>query len=270
MKLILLGQPRTGTHTLWKFLSSHKDITGSRVKETIYSGKWKYFPKNYLEWFDIKKYSKYLIDGSPNMYMHPNVIEKLHNIFYIKTIYHIRNPFDRIYSTIKQTIFTFACGGYSIFPSFIKCSYASEEEGRKHKDDLWSYGIISNWIKERLIIDRHKIIDFIPNLLDSDKISNASKYSDEIYLDRFDKLDMEKIFNFLDLESIKGFKGLDTLPQKNMQDIWYNLPPEINVKREVDLFWEENREKINQIILDDLKKIRHLIDIEDWINECKT
>lgn len=237
MKLLFLGAPRTATNSIFHLLKNHPKISPTSVKEPFNTSLFKnVFPHRYFSEFKlIKEDTEILMDGTPCAYSYFKdkviqiPIEK-------KIIYPIRNPFDRIYSTIKQTIIT---------------------NNMKTADVKFPPYIMDN-----LNIDTNKLMDYLPYMMDSVHIEKALYVTDDVFMFRFDKLNIKDIWNFIELDPIEEKK----LEKLNEMKIWYKKPYN-DIRNTVDLFWKKNRKEIAKLILNDLNKIKKYVNVEDWIEE---
>jgi hypothetical protein len=232
--ILFLGAPRTATHSLFDLLRKHPNITYSVIKEPFNDSPYKdIFPYRYFSEFKlINQDTKYLLDGTPCAYSF--FTDKVIDIpGKKKIIYPMRNPFDRVYSTIKQTIMT-----------------------RKYNDKKVQY---PSYLSENLDINVDKLIKYIPFMMDSLHLEKAFTVTDDVFIFRFDKMNMKDIFGFLELDPIDG--ELETL---NRMRIW----EKDDHKKIVDKIWRENFKTIANIILNNLMEVKKYVDVEDWIEEA--
>ena len=245
LKLVFLGAPRTGTKSMWIALSKHSEIANSIVKEpwnrysldeTIYMSKNINF---YKKKFNIKHISKVLLDATPCAYnYHYNYVKNIK--MPIKIIYPIRNPFDRLYSTVKQNI-------VSYFFHWI--------DKREH-----------DFIKSKTELDYDGLLKFLIYSVDSVNIDWAYKITKNVFMPRFDDIivDMKQMFDFLNVIPIE--KKLDR--HNSMNELW-----EENIfdkmRHDVEYFWNKNIKTISKIIIDDLYKIKDYVYVEDYIIEAE-
>jgi len=110
--LMILGFPRTGTGSLWKFLSNHSQIAVSKVKEPIWE--WDKNPDSYLDFYDIKGCTKVIADCTPVLttkLWKTNYVKNLSKFSFIDRfccVYTLRDdPFARVNSYIDLLIKSF-------------------------------------------------------------------------------------------------------------------------------------------------------------------
>lgn len=226
MTLFFLGAPRTASKSLWMAFKKHPEIACSIEKEPFNSTSKKILfasTKRYLKMFNVLN-EKVLVDATPCAYFYYYDIVKRMELP-IKIIYVLRNPYDRIYSTIKQTIIT-----HSIAP-FKKTAYPDFIIGRKK-------------------IDKNKIMDFIPTLLDGICIEHAFKVTRDILMVKLEDIieDLTPIYNFMGVQPINI-----KLPHYNKMTIWKSKIFD-GVREDVEGFFTENKDEINEMIEKDRKK----------------
>ena len=158
----------------------------------------------------------------------------------IGIIYPFRNPFDRLYSTIKQNVVT-----NSLY----------EWKGKSHPD----------YIKGRFKVDFDILIKSLYWITDSVNLEWAYKITDDVFLTKFDDIinDLNPVFKYLNVDPI------DIKMEKTNEMKWWSCDPFKNIKAEVDLFWKDNIKEIAKIVLDDLTKTQKIINVEDWIIEAE-
>ncbi len=235
MILLFLGSPRTATTSLFNALSKHEDITVSIQKEIMNYENKKLLESNYLDYFK-PPHTNVILDGTPNTYKyHSDIVKKIVKKFgfNVKIIYPVRNPFDRIYSMIKQNIVVWDDWKYPL----IQCPF-----GDINLKELNRY----------LFIHR-----------DSENLKHAYSHTNDVFIFRLDQLNMNDIFNFIGVEPIDIKMG-----KHNGMRVWDEEPYE-NHKRIVDEHWAENFKSIAEAILDDLNKIKHRVYVQDWIEEAE-
>ncbi|MDY6788327.1 MAG: sulfotransferase [candidate division WOR-3 bacterium] len=99
---IIIGAMKCGTGSLYKYLSTHPEITPSTVKETNFFLREESSNSeiNYRHYF--KGNGKYAFEASPNYskrHLYPGVPERMHSLLpNIKLIYLVRDPIERIRS----------------------------------------------------------------------------------------------------------------------------------------------------------------------------
>jgi hypothetical protein len=238
MKLLFLGPPRTATSSLHNLLSKHHKISPSRIKEPFNKSPFRdIFPTRYFNEFKlINEKIDILIDGTPCAYnFFQDKVKKIP--MSKKIIYPVRNPFDRVYSTIKQTIIT---------------------NHKKYADVVFP-----SYIKENLKVDLDKLIKYIPYMMDSIHLERAFEVTNDIFIFRFDKMNTDNIFDFIELEPVS-----EKLPKLNNMRIWYTHNEYKEIRKTIDIFWSEKRKDISKIVLDNLHKIKKYVDVEDWIEEA--
>ena len=133
MILTYLGAPRTATTSLFTALSNHKAIAPSVKKELF--NEMKFDQDVYLDQFVTTEDTKILLDGTPCAYHYFNYIMKMMvEDTPIKIIYPIRDPYDRMYSTILQTIVS-RIKGYKgrSYPKYISSRYKIIKDILAHK-----------------------------------------------------------------------------------------------------------------------------------------
>jgi len=112
--LFLIGLPKSGTSTLFKFLASHPHINGSNPKETLY-----FLDKNYplianknywncnsgwSKFYKGKDATQYLLEGTTHTIFQKDIPKLLQSkISDIKLIVILREPSERIYSSFQYT-----------------------------------------------------------------------------------------------------------------------------------------------------------------------
>lgn len=105
--IIIVGQPKAGTSSLFNWLSKHDQICGSNVKETRFfidndyplknSNKSSLTVENYLKYFDIQDH-KYILEATPD-YLYNELTLGLHSLFEnILIIIIKRDPIERLMS----------------------------------------------------------------------------------------------------------------------------------------------------------------------------
>jgi hypothetical protein len=108
--LMVLGFPRTGTGSLWKFLDNHPQVSVSKVKEPIWE--WdKKNPDSYLDFYEIKEDTKVIADCTPVLttgLWKTEYVKKLSKLPFIDRfccLYTLRDdPFARLNSYIDILI----------------------------------------------------------------------------------------------------------------------------------------------------------------------
>ena len=237
MILTFLGAPRTATTSLWIALSNHKNIATSKIKEPWNS---LVFSQNkYFEQFKITEDTKILLDGTPCSYHYNWVAMKpvLKDIP-MKIIYPIRDPYDRIYSTILQTIVSILKGHKKIktrscFPKFI-------EKNKINKDE---------------------IIKHFPIYLDSENLKYAYKFTDDFFIFDFYKLKFNDIFNFLGVESIDLEMPKENTIEQQAGDKILNSKRFKEIKEQLDDLFYKN-EQLDYLIKEDRRKLKKKWGIE--------
>lgn len=238
MKLAFLGAPRTSTKSTWDALSKHPEIAESKIKELFNRSIYKdIFPRKYFDEFKITKRSKILLDGTPCAYhFFKRQVEKIN--IEKKVIYILRNPFDRLYSSIK-----------------LNCVIRSSKDYEIHKNPQYPSYITYNG---RLITKN--ILEYLPKMLDDLYIRSAYEIANEVYITRFDKSNINDMLEFM-----KVFPMNIELKRRNSMDFWENDPQ----KPILDAFWNDNLKEIAKIVLTDLYKVNDKINVEDWIIETE-
>jgi len=238
--LALLGPPRTATSSFWSTFSQHKNIACSKMKEPMHRSYKRFiYPRGYLDEFLVDENTKVLLDGTPSAYFYFfERIKRIKETFKdIRIIYPLRKPQDRLYSTIKMIVL----------------SYVINIDVIKYPD----------FVINSLKIRKDKLLDSFSLLWDSIHLEHAYRITDKIFITRFDDINLKDIFNFLEVDPIPiSLVKRNTLPQ-------WNTSVYDNVRGDVDSVFLENRQKINEMILDDLIKIRDRVYVEDWIDETK-
>jgi hypothetical protein len=109
--LIIGGVHKSGTTSLFNYLSDHPDICGSKKKEIHYYTPMIYnkpIPelKNYFQFFNHHKSEKYLLEASPSyLYGNELLINQLFkDLPNVKMIFILRNPVDRFTSYYNHCV----------------------------------------------------------------------------------------------------------------------------------------------------------------------
>lgn len=224
MILTFLGAQRTATWSLWDVLGSHPNIAPSKMKEPFNTNRRYFFStERYMNEFLWKEDTKVLVDGTPNVfYWNFDIVKKINHR--IKIIYPIRNPKDRIYSTIKLKIIS---------------------HSNRYNDDLAPNDskLYPDFIVGKRKIDKNKIIDFIPQILDSVNLDYAFRITNEVLIIPFEEIttDLTRVWEFLEVEPMDV-----SIPKYNRMNHWYKKPFE-KVKAEVDDWIKDNKELENLI-----------------------
>jgi hypothetical protein len=105
-------------------------------------------------------------------------------------------------------------------------------------------------------------IKWVEYMVDSRHIANAMK-AGKVLLFKFEDYDTEKILEFLGVSP-------KTLPfhQSNSIDVWYTEKYE-QYRNSFEDMWRKNFKLIMKIVYEDLKKIKSLIDVSDYIRDLK-
>jgi len=239
--LALVGQPRTATSSIWRTLSKHENIARSRMKEPMNRSHRRFiYPRGYLDEFLINENTKVLLDATPGAYYYYfDRVKRIKEQFKdIRIIYFVRKPQDRLYSAIKMMVIA---------------------RGKNINININYPEFIINSLKIR----KDKVSDVFHILWDSIHLEHAYMITDKVFITRFDNIILEDIFNFLEVEPIPV-----SLNKSNEMLEW-NMKIYDKVRIDVDSVFLENRQKINEMILDDLIKIRDKVYVEDWIDETK-
>jgi hypothetical protein len=234
MILTFLGPPRTATTSIFYALRSHSEISSSRVKEPLRHSRYRHlYPEKYLTEFQPNDKTKVLLDGTPCAYSFPSTRMIVDQIdMEKKIIYPLRNPFDRIYSSLKMEI---------------------------ARSKL--YDIDLDYVQNNKF-DVKKLLEWVRYMTDSRHILNANNRGD-VLLFKFENLDPKNILNFL------GVSPMELRFEKtNMAQEWHTkrFEEERNALNEV---WQQNINSIVNIIYEDLKEIEHLIDVKDYIDDAR-
>lgn len=248
IKLVFLGAPRTATTSLWYALKEHEKIAIPKNKEHInYSSKRELFPEEYIKEFQINENTEILLDGTPCAYnyYHDLVKRIVYNFkFNVKIIYPIRNPFDRIYSNIKQNIITY--------------HYWKPEWGKKYDVPYIKNGKV----------DGSKILNFLPHSRDGLNLYYAFDITDDIFIFRLDQLNINDIFKFIGIKPINV--NLKIMNQMNKE--WFSDEFN-NIRMDIDYYWNLYRKEIAEFIREDLYKLKNSkrvkINVEDWIEQTE-
>lgn len=237
--LVFLGHSRTGTRSLFGMLAKHYQIQKSRTKEPLNPFKLDSIfrdPKMYLRNFKVKRYTKVLLDGTPEVYQHQQAlmrsIKALEWVSNLKIIYTIRNPIDKIKSYIKLL---------KIFQIHTGSEWASE----------WFGDMVLN---ESVFLDRVRLT------LDSEHLKSATSIADQVYVGNLYQINSKELFRFLGVEE-HTFK----LEQKNQFPHWSSFD------KMVEEFLEEHKDILKEMFLTDLTNIKteYDVNIDDIIKDVE-
>lgn len=226
LTLVFLGAPRTASKSLWDAMSKHPQIAASREKEPFNNTNKKYMFTTdlYLDYFDITDETKILLDATPSAYFYYYEIVKRME-YPIKIIYPYRDPFDRIYSTIKQTIIS-------------------------HANHYFKRTKYPDFITGRFKIDETKLIDYIPTLLDSRNLEYAFKVTDDVFIDEMHNIlaHQGNVFKFLGIDHVDLH-----IRELNKMNQWNTKNPYKEIREKVSNWFYKNPELI-KMIQDDYRK----------------
>ena len=105
--LVVLGMPRTGTSSIWKFLRNHPQISVCKIKEPVWN--WDKNPDTYLDLYDLNEDTKVLADCSPILETKFK-LEAYNNLKVIDRfccLYTLRCPFARVNSWMNYILKAF-------------------------------------------------------------------------------------------------------------------------------------------------------------------
>jgi|SRR5210317_1192344 len=205
-----LGAPRTATTSIWKVFNNHDEVACSIRKEPFnFSPKRVIFPEFYFKEFERTDKTKILLDATPAAYHY--FFDKIKTLrLPVKIIYPMRNPYDRIYSTIKQMILTHALKPYLY---------------KNHP-----------FMRGKFDIDVDMLKYFIPTLLDYENISRAFKITEHVFIFKFEDMRVWDICEFL------GVTPIDVeLPKLNTMEKSWEAEHSKECKAKVDDFFYDNK-----------------------------
>jgi hypothetical protein len=109
---IIIGSMKSGTTSLFHYLSQHPEISPSKLKELHFFSNIESYSKGfeyYQKMWDWEETQKIALEASTSYTMqptYPNIAEKIQrfNLTNVRFIYLIRNPFERIESHIRHLI----------------------------------------------------------------------------------------------------------------------------------------------------------------------
>jgi hypothetical protein len=238
MILVFLGPPRTGTYSTYLTLGKHEEVARSIRKEPMNSSKNRHiFPIKYFEEFRPNDKTKVLLDATPCAYSFPHQKPKVDMIKMEKRIiYPFRNPFDRLYSNIKQQTIWYFRFGPQFRPSYINENYAYDES---------------------------EILKWIDYMLDRKHVDNAMK-TGKVLLFKFKDFNIAQILDFLDLTPMPSLRFM----RSNTVNSWYLDKHKIH-RLALDDIWRRNLKTIADMIYKDLEKMSSLIDVGDYMEDVE-
>lgn len=235
---IVLGVARTGTTSIFEMLSQHPEICPAKKKETI--SKYQSIPYElYLKtcFEKMNKSTKAFLDGTTGPYVNSNKqkflaeLKKQEWFDRLKIVYNIRNPFDRLVSTLKI---------------IIRSLYW--EDGRS----------FSWWFNNDLTIKKDALKVVSTTFLDSDNLDKAKMFTEYIHISKSFNFDIGTLLNFLEVEDINlNFNYLNKSDDRINKKLVQNI----------DSFINENRISLKKIFINDLQIIQDnfKVDLTDII-----
>jgi hypothetical protein len=168
MKLILLGQPRTGTMSIWNFFKLHPEVSTSVPKE--------YLRKSIENLYDyisrahhVNDKTKILLDGSPGIFYKDYRIKFIFNaikdagINHVVQLYTIRDPVDQLVSLAHVRIRSFL-NGTPPCPNHFNAKDKSLDEDELHEMCISTFNEYDNILRAENTIGKENI--FFVNLKD--------------------------------------------------------------------------------------------------------
>ena len=248
-KILFMGPPRTATCSLWLTLSDHPEIAVSKEKEPLNCQesrrKLDENPSLYPDMFRMAKQTKVLLDATAFPYhLNKQLVKGVIKAASLKPkiIFPLRNPFDRLYSTVKMM--------------FVRKAFPRHNDTNEHMPSFMN--------TDPLDFYPEKIFESIMWWMDSEIIKDAFEITDDIFIFKFNQFEINGILRYLNVKPVFNKKLLHI---NACDEEWNRLE---DIKNKVDLFFKKGTEtwkKLNEIVRNEIALLNreYHINVEEWI-----